>query len=121
MSDIIVEEILVEEKMIEETKAGEIIIEEIIELAEFAKAGKTPPKGKKYKFKVKNQVYTVSVDHMTGREICEIADLIPPENYILDMKLHGGTMRKIGPNDVVSFLEPGIEKFTYVSRDQTEG
>ena len=94
---------------------------EVIDLAEFAKAKKNPPKAAKYKFQVKNNIYTVEVESMTGREICEMAGLIPPEDYILDMKIHGGEMREIKPDDLVSFLEPGIEKFTYVSRDQTEG
>jgi hypothetical protein len=37
------------------------------------------------------------------------------------MKIHGGIYEEIKLGQVVSFLEPGIEKFTYISRDQTEG
>lgn len=94
---------------------------EVIDLAEYARTGKKPPTAQKYKFQVKNRIYTVGVEEMTGREICVMAGLIPPENYILDMKMHGGLMREIKLDDVVSFVEPGIEKFTYVARDQTEG
>jgi hypothetical protein len=93
----------------------------VIDLAEYAKEQKKPPKGAKYKFQVKNKVYEVNVEEMTGREICELAGLIPPENYKLDMKLHGGIYEEIKPDQIVSFLKPGIEKFTYISRDQTEG
>lgn len=94
---------------------------EVVDLAEYAKSGKQPPKAKQYKFQVKNQVYTVEVESMTGREICIMAGFTPPEKYILDMKLHGGKTREIKPDDVVSFLEPGIEKFFCVARNQTEG
>ncbi len=45
--------------------------EEIVDLAEYSKKGEKPPKGEKYKFKVKSKVYTVNVESMTGREICE--------------------------------------------------
>lgn len=94
---------------------------DVIDLFEFSKSGKQPPKGKKYKFMIKNKVYEVSVETMTGREICELAGLVPPESYRLDMKLHGNVWKKIGPDDVVDFTEPGIEKFSYISLDQTEG
>lgn len=94
---------------------------EVIDLLEYAKAGKNPPKGKKYKFKVKNKVYEVSVEAMTGREICEMAGLIPPEMFRLDMKLKGNVWKKIELDEIVDFTTPGIEKFEYVSLDQTEG
>lgn len=94
---------------------------EVIDLLEYAKAGKKPPKGKKYKFKVKNKVYEVSVEAMTGREICEMAGLIPPEMFRLDMKLKGNVWKKIELDEIVDFTIPGIEKFEYVSLDQTEG
>lgn len=99
-------------------KNDEIIV---IDLAEYAKAKKNPPKGAKYKFQVKNKVYEVDVESMAGREICEMAGLVPPENYKLDMKIHGGIYKEVTLEQVVSFLEPGIEKFTYISREQTEG
>lgn len=95
--------------------------EEIIDLAEYSKKGKEPPKGKKYKFMVKSKVYTVDVESMTGREICELAELNPPENYILRLIMHGGATQEVALDAVVSFLTPGIERFLYVSRDQMEG
>ena len=96
---------------------------DVIDLSEYAKTNgdRELPKGQKYKFKVKNQVYIVDVEQMTGRDICIMADLIPPENYILDMKMHGGVMREVKLDEVISFIKPGIENFTYVARSQTEG
>lgn len=95
--------------------------EDVIDIASFAKAGKNPPKGKKYKIQIKNQTYTVDVEEMTGRQILALANLNPPEDFILDMLYHGGKSKEIHLDEVVSFLEPGIERFTYVSRGQTEG
>lgn len=95
--------------------------ENIIDIATYAKTGKTPPKGEKYKIQIKNQNYTVDVEEMTGRQILELANQNPPENFILDMILRGGGSKEIQLGEIVSFLTPGIERFTYVSRGQTEG
>lgn len=102
-------------------KENEVMNEEIIDLEVYSQKGEKPPKGKKYKFKVKSKVYTVDVDSMTGREICVLAGLNPPENYILRLIMHGGATQEVGLDETVSFLTPGIERFLYVSRDQTEG
>lgn len=95
--------------------------EEIIDLQEYATTGRVPEKGKKYKFMIKNKQYEVNVDHMTGRELCLMANLIPPENYKLDMKIKGNIYKEIGLDEIVWLTEPGLEKFTYISKDQTEG
>lgn len=97
------------------------VIDETIDLFEYAKSGKNPPKGKKYKFKVKNKMYEVSVESMTGREICTLAGLNPPEGYRLDMKMKGNIWKQVKLDEVIDFTMPGIEKFDYVSLDQTEG
>lgn len=97
------------------------MVPEIIDLFEYAKAGKKPPKGMKYKFKVKNKVYEVEVESLTGREICTLVGLVPPEMYRLDMKMRGNVWKQIQLDEVVDFTTPGIEKFDYVSLDQTEG
>lgn len=93
----------------------------IIDLKEYSKNKMKPPKGQKYRFKVKKDIYVVEVESMTGREICELAELLPPENFKLNMKVHSGEFREVGIDEVVSFTEPGIEKFTYISRDPIEG
>lgn len=94
---------------------------EIIDLYEYSKAGKTPPKGKKYKIMIKTRMYEVSVESMTGLEIYRLAGLVPPENYRLDIKEKGQINREVGLDERIDFTKPGIEKFTYVSRDQLEG
>ena len=94
---------------------------EVVDLYEYTKRGEKPPKGKKYKFKVKNKTYEVSAETMTGRQICILAGLNPPESYRLDMKMKGNVWKQIKLDDVVDFTEPGIERFDYVSLDQTEG
>ena len=74
-----------------------------------------------YKFMVRNKVFETDNQHITGREVLETAGLIPPEAYKLDLKMKGNHYREIGLEEVVDLSDPGIENFTYISRDQSEG
>lgn len=95
--------------------------DEYIDIEEYAKAGKQPPKGKKYLIKVDKALYKVDVDSMTGRQILELAGKTPVERFQLNQKLHGGVVKKIPYNEIVDFTEPGIERFMTIPLDQTEG
>lgn len=76
---------------------------------------------KKFKFMVRNKVFETEKRYITGKEVLEMAGLIPPSAYKLDLKMRGNSYREIGLDDVVDLGNPGIEKFTYISRDQSEG
>ncbi len=93
---------------------------EVIDIEAYAREGKTPPKGKKYKIKVDNIEFVVP-ETLTGRGILQIAGKTPVERFQLNQKLHGGAVRKIGYDEVVNFSTPGIEKFMTIPLDQTEG
>lgn len=80
-----------------------------------------PVPGETYRFMVMNVQYQTHKKFITGREVCEIAGLIPPENYKLDMKMKGNKYREITLDETVDLSEPGLEKFVYITRDQTEG
>lgn len=79
------------------------------------------PEGPKYKYKVRNQTFEWPSRFITGREVLESAGLVPPSNYKLDLKMKGNVYREIQLDEKVDLSAPGIEKFTYISRDQTEG
>lgn len=82
---------------------------------------KAPTQKEHYKFKVRNIVFESENQFITGREVLEAAGLIPPSAYKLDLKMKGNQYREIGLEDTVDLGNPGIEKFTYISRDQSEG
>ncbi len=94
---------------------------EIIDLEEFSKDNKKPPKRKRYRIKVDRDKFVVEEESKTGREILELAGKIPATQYQLRQKFRGGTVKKIGLDDKVDFTEPGIEKFITIPLDQTEG
>lgn len=95
--------------------------DEIIDVEEFSKAGKTPPKGKKYRIKIDRETFVVEKECMTGRELLVLVGKKPVEKFQLNQKLKGGKVKQIKLDQTVCFTEPGIEKFMTLPLDQTEG
>lgn len=97
------------------------IDQDVIDIEEYAKAGKKPPKAKNYRIRIDKDRYVVQVGEMTGRQILELAGKNPPERFRLDQKLHGGQTKKIELTEVVDFTAQGVERFMTLPLDQTEG
>lgn len=99
----------------------ELIVEEVVDLEEYAKLGKQPPLAKGYRIKVNGQPYVVNEPTPTGAAILTLAGLIPPKDYTLRIKLAGQRPEKIRLDEKVDLRRPGVEKFKALPRDQTEG
>jgi hypothetical protein len=93
--------------------------EEDLEAA--AKSGKPPRRAKRYRLRVDREFFTVAETSLTGREILLLAGKAPPENFLLTQKLHGGQAKKIGLNERVDLMAPGVERFMTLPKDQKEG
>jgi len=104
------------------TPETELEVEEL-EIETFAQKGgaERAPKATRYIIRVDKTKYTVTVPTMTGREILTLAGKVPPEQYKLTQKHHGGAATTIGLDDTVDFRAPGVERFMTLKRDQTEG
>lgn len=94
---------------------------EIIDIEEYAKSGKQPPAGAKYRIRVDKQHIIVDASEITGRDILKKAGKEPPERYRLDQKMKGGQTQKIELDQVVDLTIPGLERFMTLPLDQTEG
>ena len=97
------------------------ILDEVIDIEEFAKRGEPPPLAKAYRIRVNGEKFIVEKAEPTGREILTIAGLTPPENHTLRVKQAGDRPRKVDLDDTVDLRKPGVEKFKALPRDQTEG
>ena len=97
--------------------------EEQVEVEEFGKRGGTEraPKARHYVIRVDKLKFTVDKPELTGREILTIAGKLPPEQYKLTQKFHGGAANTIQLDDRVDLRAPGVERFMTLKRDQTEG
>lgn len=89
----------------------------------FAKDGKHVPidPGAVYKFRIDKKIHFTEKRFLSGRDLLEIADKIPPENFRIDMIIHGGRPRKIGLTEKVDLAEFGVERFVTMPLDPTEG
>lgn len=111
--------------MIEHDREGgagvEEVLDEIVNLEEYARLGKRPPLSRGYRIRINGDAFVVHEAHPTGREILTLAGLLPVENYTLRVKLAGEKPRKVELDERVDLRHPGVEKFKALPRDQTEG
>jgi plasmid stabilization system protein ParE len=99
----------------------EEILDEIADLEEYARQGKQPPRCRGYRIRVNGERYEIYNSQPTGREILELANLRPSQNYTLRVKVAGQQPRKVELDEKVDLRQPGIEKFKALPRDQQEG
>lgn len=99
----------------------EQVLDDIIDLEEYARRGERPPLSKAYRIRINGEQYIIHDPMPTGREILTLAGLIPPEEYTLRVKSAGAPLRKVKLDEKVDLREPGVEKFKALPRDQTEG
>lgn len=93
---------------------------EIVDLEEYAKQGKTPPKNRRYRVRVNKEMIIFDNPTPTREEILEKANLTPTNQWTLRLKIRGGH-QLIAEGEQVDLTAPGIEKFKALPRDQTEG
>jgi hypothetical protein len=94
--------------------------EELIDLEEWAKAGKAPKPAKIYRIRIDKDKKDVAVPSMTGRQILGLVGKAP-ETHMLSQKIRGGAVEPIGAEQVVRFDRPGVERFQTLALDPTEG
>ena len=99
----------------------ESVLNQIIDLADYARMGKQPPLAKGYRLKINNESFVIQNQEPTGREVLTLAGLLPAEKYTLRLKIPGCRPEKIKLNEKVNLRRPGLEKFKALPRDQTEG
>lgn len=99
----------------------EKVVIEIVELEDHArKHGTEAPHAKHYAFRVDKERIVVSTPTITGAEIlAKVGKTL--EKFKLYQHKRGHQPIPIGPEHVVNLREPGVERFTTMPRDTTEG
>lgn len=103
------------------TIVDEVVIE-IVELEEHVKQhpDKEPPRAKHYAFRVDKTRVVVDTPHITGAEILAKVSK-SPEQFKLYQHKRGHQPVQIAPTKEVNLREPGVERFTTMPKDTTEG
>ena len=104
-----------------EDPGEEAVLDDIIDLEEYARQGKQPPLAKGYRLTVNGKPYVILDPKPTGSEILTLAGLLPARDYTLRVKAAGQPPEKVGLDEHVDLRRKGIEKFKALPRDQTEG
>ncbi len=99
----------------------ELLLDEIADIAEYAKNGKKPPRCRGYLIRVNGTGYVVNSGYISGLDVLKLAGLVPAESYTLRVKKAGQRPEKIELDEIVDLRCPGIEKFKALPKDQTEG
>jgi hypothetical protein len=103
------------------TEEIEELIDDVIDLEQYAKEGRRPPRARGYRFKVNDDIFEWPKPTITGREVLTLAGLVPPENYRLRLKIAGGKPEPIGLDETVDLRRHGVEKFRAIRNGQSEG
>ena len=93
--------------------------ETIVDLEEHFVEGRNVPKAKKYRIRLDNEKYVVNVESMTGAQILALASKTP-DKYLLRQKTRHGVI-EVKPNEIISFVEAGVERFMTIPNEVTEG
>ena len=109
-----------------DTPEGKPAVQEetLAESADPEEAGRRrarPPRCRGYRIRVNGDRYEVHEAFILGRQVLELANLVPPERYTLRVKVAGQPPRRVELDERVDLREPGVEKFKALPRDQTEG
>lgn len=110
--------IATELEILEEVKD---LLNEIIDLEEYAQAKCNPPRARHYRIRIDKKKYEVAVTSLTGKELLELAGKLPVERYMIFQKFCGGQTKQIELNEKADFTTPGVERFMTLPLDQTEG
>jgi hypothetical protein len=93
----------------------------IIDIEIYVRENKEIPRGHHYLILVDREKIKVEHECLTGGEILKIAGKTPIERFQLNQRFKGGKVKKVAYDQIVSFVEPGVEKFMTIPLDQTEG
>lgn len=102
-------------------ETDEIILIEEVDIEIYAREGKRPPHARRYRIRVDRDYFVTTASSLTGRQILELAGRLPVERFGLRQRHHGGQVVSIALDQVVDLTQLGIERFTTIPKDQTEG
>lgn len=95
--------------------------DDIIDIEQFAREGRTPPRCARYRIRIDREHFVVLEPCLTGRELLTLAGKCPPERYQVFQKLCGGRLQQIGLDEKADFTRLGVERFVTLPLDQREG
>ena len=102
---------------------SEITIKVIVDLEDMCLHGKPHPEHVPgeviyYRFKVDKQHFERKEHHLTGSQLLALVGHTPQTHKLFEI---GHSQRVVGPDEVVDFRKPGIERFKSVAKEARDG
>lgn len=104
----------------EDLEIIEVIVIEEIDVEECLKRGEQVPKANRYVIRVDKQKITIHKGQLSGTEILALVQK-SPQNYKLYQHKRAHQPSLVGPDKIVDLTHHGIERFTTMPKDTTEG
>lgn len=95
----------------EESGSSTSDVVDVVDIEEEARAGRRPPRGRHYRIRVDREQFVVDQHEVTGREVLQVAERIPVEDYVLTLRMHKGPGEVVNLDEIVDLTQPGIERF----------
>ncbi len=100
-------------------EVNEVELDEV-DIEEYAKKGEKPPKAKAYIIRIDKDRKSVQAPGLNGEQILELAGK-SSATHKLYQNVRGHQPKPIGAGEYVDFTASGVERFTTMARDTTEG
>jgi hypothetical protein len=94
---------------------------EIVDIEECSRQGRKPPRARHYRIRIDKKHYVVDTPHPTGRKLLELAGKVPPEKWTVRQIFRNGPAIPIGLEQKVDLTTPGVEKFSTMPKDVSDG
>lgn len=95
-------------------------LSESVDLEEYARRGERPPRATRYIIRVDRQRLVVESETISGAEILRLAGKTS-DRYKLYQHIRGHQPVLVDPSTPVDLTTPGVERFTTMPKDTTEG
>ncbi|HLA95088.1 MAG TPA: multiubiquitin domain-containing protein [Pyrinomonadaceae bacterium] len=92
----------------------------VVDVEEFAKTGKPVPRGKKYRIRIDKERFTVDSSTIKGSELLHLVGKAP-DKYNLYQHIRGERPKLIAADHKVDLTGPGVERFSTMKIENTEG
>jgi Multiubiquitin len=104
-----------------QTSDTEEILDTVVDIEECSRTGRKPPRARHYRLRIDKKPYVVDTPHLTGRALLELAGKTPPEKWILRQIFRNGPAVPIGLDQKVDLTTQGVEKFSTMPKDISDG
>jgi hypothetical protein len=94
--------------------------EDVVDVEALVKSGQPVPKGKKYLIRIDREKFEWPQERITGAQILALVHK-DPSRFMVVQRLRDGRTEKVELNEAVDLTGPGIERFSTLPLDQTEG